>query len=328
MSYTIDIYRGVLKPERSLLKFALFVSFFPQLVAGPIVRAVQFLPQLQYFERRFMFRSGAYHLCRGLFKKVVVSDGVAFFVDRVFADPMAYSALDNWLAVILFSVQVYCDFSGYSDMAIGCARMMGFRLPKNFDLPLMATSIQDFWRRWHISLSSWLRDYVYFPLGGGRAGILETSFRDETETDLFGEQSVLCGGLTQLIMAGFETLTEAGYDPDIAYFECLHEVKLITDLLYEGGMARMRYSISDTAEYGDYVSGPRVIGPEVKEHMKQVLADIQKDKGAKFANNWVSEAEKGYPEFHKMREEGAKHPIEKTGEKLRSMMKFLGPGKN
>lgn len=164
-------------------------------------------------------------------------------------------------------------------------------------------------------------------VGGGRAGILETTFRDETETDLFGEQSVLCGGLTQLIMAGFETLTEAGYDPDIAYFECLHEVKLITDLIYEGGMARMRYSISDTAEYGDYVSGPRVIGPEVKAHMKEVLNDIQKDKGGKFAKNWIAEAKAGYPEFNKMRAKGAAHPIEKTGEKLRGMMKFLSSTK-
>ncbi len=161
-------------------------------------------------------------------------------------------------------------------------------------------------------------------VGGGRAGILETTFRDETETDLFGEQSVLCGGLTSLIMAGFETLTEAGYDPDIAYFECLHEVKLITDLIYEGGMARMRYSISDTAEYGDYVSGPRVIGPEVKQHMKEVLADIQKDKGAKFAKAWVAEAKAGYPKFKEMRAKGAEHPIERVGEKLRGMMKFLG----
>ncbi|MCB1323040.1 MAG: ketol-acid reductoisomerase, partial [Leptospiraceae bacterium] len=133
-------------------------------------------------------------------------------------------------------------------------------------------------------------------VGGGRAGILETDFRNETETDLFGEQAVLCGGVSNLIMAGFETLTEAGYDPDIAYFECLHEVKLITDLIYEGGLARMRYSISDTAEYGDYVSGPRVIDARVKENMKAVLNDIQKEKGMKFAKQWIAEAEKGYPE--------------------------------
>ncbi|MCB1317332.1 MAG: ketol-acid reductoisomerase, partial [Leptospiraceae bacterium] len=160
-------------------------------------------------------------------------------------------------------------------------------------------------------------------VGGGRAGILETDFRNETETDLFGEQAVLCGGVSNLIMAGFETLTEAGYDPDIAYFECLHEVKLITDLIYEGGLARMRYSISDTAEYGDYVSGPRVIDARVKENMKAVLNDIQKEKGMKFAKQWIAEAEKGYPEFNRMRAEGAKHPIEQVGEKLRAMMKFL-----
>ena len=161
-------------------------------------------------------------------------------------------------------------------------------------------------------------------VGAGRAGILETTFKDETETDLFGEQAVLCGGLSNLIMKGFETLVEAGYDPDIAYFECLHEVKLITDLVYEGGLARMRYSISDTAEYGDYMSGPRVIDDRVKQNMKAVLEDIQKDKGAKFAKKWMAEAQQGYTEFKKLRETNSKHPIESVGEKLRGMMKFLG----
>lgn len=134
-------------------------------------------------------------------------------------------------------------------------------------------------------------------VGGGRAGILETSFREETETDLFGEQVVLCGGVANLIMSGFETLTEAGYDPEIAYFECLHEVKLITDLIYEGGLARMRYSISDTAEYGDYISGPRIIDAGVKARMKDVLTDIQKDKGAAFAKRWMADTKAGYPEY-------------------------------
>jgi len=161
-------------------------------------------------------------------------------------------------------------------------------------------------------------------VGGGRAGILETTFRDETETDLFGEQSVLCGGLAALIQAGFETLTEAGYDPDIAYFECLHEIKLITDLVYEGGIANMRHSISDTAEYGDLTRGPRVIDGSVKERMKEVLSEIQKDKGAKFAKEWMAESEKGYPLFNQLRQKGKEHPIEKVGTKLRGMMKFLG----
>ena len=160
-------------------------------------------------------------------------------------------------------------------------------------------------------------------VGAGRAGILETSFQDETETDLFGEQAVLCGGLSNLITNGFETLVEAGYDPDIAYFECLHEVKLITDLLYEGGLARMRYSISDTAEYGDYRSGPQVIDKRVKKNMKTILENIQKKKGGKFAKEWMAEAEKGYPNFLKMREKNKKHPIEEVGAKLRGMMKFL-----
>ena len=160
-------------------------------------------------------------------------------------------------------------------------------------------------------------------VGAGRAGILETTFKDETETDLFGEQAVLCGGLSNLIMNGFETLVEAGYDPDIAYFECLHEVKLITDLVYEGGLARMRYSISDTAEYGDYKSGPKIIDKSVKKRMQEVLKDIQKKEGGKFAKEWVAEAKKGYPEFLKLREENKKHPIEEVGGKLRQMMKFL-----
>ncbi|WP_411821646.1 ketol-acid reductoisomerase [Leptospira sp. 'Mane'] len=160
-------------------------------------------------------------------------------------------------------------------------------------------------------------------VGGGRAGILETSFREETETDLFGEQVVLCGGVANLIMNGFETLTEAGYDPEIAYFECLHEVKLITDLIYEGGLARMRFSISDTAEYGDYVSGPRIIDAGVKARMKEVLNDIQKDKGAAFAKRWMADTKAGYPEYKKLRDKNAAHPIEDVGKKLRSMMKWL-----
>lgn len=160
-------------------------------------------------------------------------------------------------------------------------------------------------------------------VGGGRSGILETSFREETETDLFGEQVVLCGGLTSLIQAGFETLTEAGYDPEIAYFECLHEVKLITDLIYEGGMARMRFSISDTAEYGDLTRGPRIIDAGVKARMKEVLNEIQKSNGSQFAKAWVAETKAGYPEFQKLRDKGAAHPIEAVGKKLRSMMKWL-----
>jgi ketol-acid reductoisomerase len=160
-------------------------------------------------------------------------------------------------------------------------------------------------------------------VGGGRSGILETTFPEETETDLFGEQAVLCGGVANLIMLGFETLTEAGYDPEIAYFECLHEVKLITDLIYEGGLARMRFSISDTAEYGDYISGPRIIDAGVKARMKEVLNDIQKAKGGAFAKRWIADTKAGYPEFHKLREKNAAHPIEEVGKKLRGMMKWL-----
>ena len=149
-----------------------------------------------------------------------------------------------------------------------------------------------------------------------RAALLETDFRTETETDLFGEQNVLCGGVTDLMEAGFNTLVEAGYDPRNAYFECIHEMKLIVDLIYESGFAGMRYSISNTAEYGDYVSGPRVITPDVKEHMKQVLADIQ---DGSFAKRFMDDQAAGAPEFKKLRAQGEAHPIETTGRQVRSM---------
>jgi ketol-acid reductoisomerase len=152
-------------------------------------------------------------------------------------------------------------------------------------------------------------------IGGTRAGVIKTTFTEETETDLFGEQSVLCGGMSHLVQAGFETLTEAGYQPEIAYFEVLHELKLIVDLMWEGGIAKQRWSISDTAEYGDYVSGPRVIGPQVKESMQQVLAEIQ---DGSFAKRFIDDQDNGAPEFTKLREEEAGHPIEATGKALRA----------
>jgi ketol-acid reductoisomerase len=161
-------------------------------------------------------------------------------------------------------------------------------------------------------------------IGGGRAGIIETTFREECETDLFGEQSVLCGGLVELIRAGFETLVEAGYAPEMAYFECLHEVKLIVDLIYEGGIANMNYSVSNTAEYGEYVSGPRVIGPESRAAMKKVLADIQ---SGRFARDWVLENRAGQPSFKAMRATSAAHPIEEVGERLRGMMPWIAKNK-
>ena len=157
-------------------------------------------------------------------------------------------------------------------------------------------------------------------IGGGRSGIIETTFREECETDLFGEQVVLCGGLTSLIQAGFETLVEAGYAPEMAYFECLHEVKLIVDLIYEGGIANMRYSISNTAEYGDYTRGPRIITDETKKEMKRVLTEIQK---GEFARDWVLENRADQVNFKAMRRRSAEHPIEKVGEKLRGMMPWI-----
>ena len=158
-------------------------------------------------------------------------------------------------------------------------------------------------------------------IGGGRAGIIETTFKQECETDLFGEQAVLCGGLVELIKAGYETLVEAGYEPEMAYFECLHEVKLIVDLIYEGGIANMNYSISNTAEYGEYVSGPRIITAETKAEMKRVLADIQ---GGIFTRNWMLENKVNQTSFKATRRRVAEHPIEQVGARLREMMPWIG----
>ncbi|MFM8268101.1 MAG: ketol-acid reductoisomerase [Ilumatobacteraceae bacterium] len=161
-------------------------------------------------------------------------------------------------------------------------------------------------------------------IGGARAGVIETTFAEETETDLFGEQAVLCGGLTALVRAGFETLVEAGYQPEMAYFECLHEVKLIVDLMYEEGIAGMRFSISDTAEYGDVTRGPRIVTPRTKTEMRKILKEIQ---SGRFAKEWIAESEAGRQKFHALQEEGRAHEIERVGAQLRSMMPFLGAGK-
>jgi len=161
-------------------------------------------------------------------------------------------------------------------------------------------------------------------IGGGRAGIIETTFKEECETDLFGEQAVLCGGLTHLIQAGYETLVEAGYAPEMAYFECLHEVKLIVDLLYEGGMANMRYSISNTAEYGDYSRGPRLITDETKKEMKKILSEIQ---SGQFTKEWMEEHRTGQTKFKALRKKHSEHSIEQVGEKLRTLMPWIAEGK-
>jgi ketol-acid reductoisomerase len=158
-------------------------------------------------------------------------------------------------------------------------------------------------------------------IGGARAGVIETTFKEETETDLFGEQAVLCGGAAALVQTGFEVLTEAGYAPEVAYFECLHELKLIVDLMYEGGIANERFSISDTAEYGDLTRGPRVITPAVKEEMRKILAEIQ---DGRFAREWVAEDDAGRPNFTRLQKEGQEHPIEQVGEKLRGLMSWVG----
>jgi len=160
--------------------------------------------------------------------------------------------------------------------------------------------------------------------GGGKAGVIETTFKEETETDLFGEQAVLCGGATSLVLAGFETLVEAGYEPEMAYFECLHELKLIVDLMYEGGIANMRYSISNTAEYGDLTRGPRIVNSDTKDEMRKILAEIQ---SGKFAKEYIDEYKSGNKNFDNMRSNGEKHQIESVGEKLRSMMPWISANK-
>lgn len=161
-------------------------------------------------------------------------------------------------------------------------------------------------------------------IGGGRAGIIETSFREETETDLFGEQAVLCGGATALVQAGYETLVEAGYAPEMAYFECLHELKLIVDLMYEGGIADMRYSISNTAEFGDLTRGPRIVNEQTKAEMKKILAEIQ---SGEFAREWMDENATGGKRFPELRQKGQQHPIEEVGKKLRGMMSWIDENK-
>ena len=173
MSYVIDVYRGDLKPLPSLLDYAFYVSFFPQLVAGPIVRARDFAPQIRkpIEVTSAMFARGCYFIAIGLFKKAVISDYISLnFVDRIFDNPSLYSGVENLLGVYGYTLQIYCDFSGYSDMAIGIALLLGFRFPLNFNAPYRSESITDFWRRWHISLSSWIRDYIYISLGGNRRG--------------------------------------------------------------------------------------------------------------------------------------------------------------
>ncbi|MDQ2656562.1 MAG: MBOAT family protein [Bacteroidota bacterium] len=190
LSYTLDVYRGNLKPVDSILDYAFFVSFFPQLVAGPIVRAADFLPQIHKptLVTSEMFGRGVFLIGCGLFKKAVISDYISInFVDRVFDAPTLYSGIENLFAVYGYALQIYCDFSGYSDMAIGLALLLGFRFPLNFDSPYQSRSITEFWRRWHISLSTWLRDYLYISLGGNRKG--------ETRTYINQMITMLLGGL-------------------------------------------------------------------------------------------------------------------------------------
>ena len=159
-------------------------------------------------------------------------------------------------------------------------------------------------------------------IGCTRAGVLKTTFAEETETDLFGEQAVLCGGVSALVKAGFETLVQAGYQPEIAYFECMHELKLIVDLFYQGGLNYMRFSVSDTAEFGDYVAGPQIVNEQTRQTMKKLLAAVR---DGTFAKRWIEENQKGRPEFNKMRQKDVNHPIEEVGRKLRRMMPFVNP---
>ena len=186
---------------------------------------------------------------------------------------------------------------------------------KNSGVPGLLAVHQDASGNAHATALAYARG-----VGCTRAGVLETTFKEETETDLFGEQAVLCGGVAALVKAGFETLVEAGYQPESAYFECMHELKLIVDLFYQGGMEYMRYSVSDTAEYGDYTRGPAVVDDSVKENMKEILSQIQ---DGTFAREWISENDEGRPSFNRLRKDNADHPIEKVGKELRDMMTFL-----
>lgn len=176
MSYLIDVYRGELAIRKNFIHYALYISFFPQLVAGPIVKAKEFLPQLEETRKISLKRleAGIQIFLFGLFKKVVIADHLSVFVDDVYRTPGAYSTISVWLAVISYSIQIYCDFSGYSDMAVGCAACMGYDLPRNFNLPYLSKNVSEFWKRWHISLSSWLQQYLYIPLGGNRKGQFRT----------------------------------------------------------------------------------------------------------------------------------------------------------
>lgn len=217
LSYTIDVYRNELKPLNNMLDYAFFVTFFPQMVAGPIVRAADFLPQIrrELLVTREDFGRGVFLICTGLFKKAVISDYIsANFVDRVFEQPDLYTGFENLMGVYGYAMQIYCDFSGYSDMAIGIALLMGFKFPVNFNSPYQSLSITEFWRRWHISLSSWLRDYLYIPLGGNRNGRLMT-YRNLMLTMLLGglwhgaaSRFIIWGGLHGLGLAAERWIKE------------------------------------------------------------------------------------------------------------------------
>src|SRR6266545_4056983 len=213
----------------------------------------------------------------------------------------------------------YIKAPGNVDVAMVAPKGPGHLVRRQFvdgkGVPVLVAVEQDAsGKAWDLALS-----YAK-AIGGLRAGGIKTTFTEETETDLFGEQAVLCGGASQLVQYGFEVLTEAGYQPEVAYFECLHELKLIVDLMYEGGIAKQRWSVSDTAEYGDYVSGPRVIDEHVKENMKAVLADI---KNGSFAQRFIDDQDAGAPEFKALREKGEQHPIEATGRELRKLMSWV-----
>jgi ketol-acid reductoisomerase len=213
----------------------------------------------------------------------------------------------------------YIQAPGTVDVAMVAPKGPGHLVRRQFEngqgTPVLVAVAQDAsGKAWDLA-KSYAR-----AIGGTRAGALVTTFQEETETDLFGEQAVLCGGATALVQAGFETLVKAGYQPEVAYFECLHELKLIVDLMYEGGLAGMRYSVSDTAEYGDYSRGPRIINDDTKAEMRRILSEIQ---SGSFAREWVDEDDQGRPNFTRMREAGAKHPIEQTGKPLRRMMSWL-----
>jgi len=257
MSYTIDVYRGNISPEKSFIRFAAYVSFFPQLVAGPIVRAKQFLPQLAVLNRAtsVQVNTGMMLIFVGLFKKIVIADLLAYYiVDSVFSNPGLYSSADLMVSLYAYTFQIYCDFSGYSDIAIGVALLLGFELPRNFNKPYLSQNPSEFWRRWHITLSEWLRDYLYIPLGGGRGSKLKIA-RNLSITMLLGGlwhgaawNYVLWGAYHGLLLVVFRTKTDSKSNSLIKYINIFFMFHLVV-------FSWLLFRVPDMYTFQQYIEG-------------------------------------------------------------------------